>query len=231
MYKKITISIISVLLLGFIVLWLLSTYPYLKMSHNKDVTTRVLDSLQLDNTHNLMIVAHPDDDAIWGGAHLLSEDYLVVCLTNKSNKTRSNEFAKIMKAFGDKCIILDYPDKVLGKRADWSRIEKSLKRDIKTILEYKDWQLVVTHNQAGEYGHAHHIATHNAVTQLMNNKENLWYFGTYYSKGALDSLENPPAPISAEALQEKLKLLEIYKSQSVVIEHLSHMLPYEQWTQ
>ena len=31
---------------------------------------------------SLMIVAHPDDETIWGGSHLLKGHYLVVCLTN-----------------------------------------------------------------------------------------------------------------------------------------------------
>lgn len=35
-----------------------------------------------------MFVAHPDDETIWGGSHLLKKHYLVVCLTNGNNKTR-----------------------------------------------------------------------------------------------------------------------------------------------
>ena len=37
---------------------------------------------------SLMIVAHPDDETIWGGSHLLKGHYLVVCLTNGNNEKR-----------------------------------------------------------------------------------------------------------------------------------------------
>ena len=29
---------------------------------------------------NLMIVAHPDDETLWGGAHLIEDNYYVVCV-------------------------------------------------------------------------------------------------------------------------------------------------------
>ena len=43
-----------------------------------------------------MIVAHPDDETIWGGGHLLQDDYLVICLTNGNNQIRAKEFEKVM---------------------------------------------------------------------------------------------------------------------------------------
>ena len=44
-----------------------------------------------------MIVAHPDDETLWGGANLLKERYFVVCLTNGYDLIRSNEFKEILK--------------------------------------------------------------------------------------------------------------------------------------
>ena len=45
----------------------------------------------------LMIVAHPDDELIFGGAELIKHgpDYKVVCITNKNNKIRSSEFKNL----------------------------------------------------------------------------------------------------------------------------------------
>ena len=31
---------------------------------------------------SLMIVAHPDDETIWGGSHLINGNYTVLCITN-----------------------------------------------------------------------------------------------------------------------------------------------------
>lgn len=35
---------------------------------------------------SLMIVAHPDDETIWGGSHLINGNYTVLCITNVNNK-------------------------------------------------------------------------------------------------------------------------------------------------
>ena len=35
---------------------------------------------------SLMIVAHPDDETIWGGSHLINGNYTVLCITNGNNK-------------------------------------------------------------------------------------------------------------------------------------------------
>lgn len=56
-----------------------------------------IDQIHLEHVERLMIVAHPDDETIWGGKHLLEGHYLVVCLTNGDNVKRKNEFMNIMK--------------------------------------------------------------------------------------------------------------------------------------
>ncbi len=37
---------------------------------------------------SLMIVAHPDDETIWGGSHLINGNYTVLCITNGNNKKK-----------------------------------------------------------------------------------------------------------------------------------------------
>ena len=46
-----------------------------------------------------MIVAHPDDETLWGGADLMKESYFVVCLTNNYHTKRSKEFLQITVVF------------------------------------------------------------------------------------------------------------------------------------
>ena len=53
-----------------------------------------------------MIVAHPDDETIWGGMHLIKDKYLVICLTNGDNKTRAKEFNDVIKQTKGTGIIL-----------------------------------------------------------------------------------------------------------------------------
>ena len=45
-----------------------------------------LKFLNIKNFNNLMIVAHPDDETLWGGKNLIKDDFFVVCLTNGYNK-------------------------------------------------------------------------------------------------------------------------------------------------
>lgn len=54
---------------------------YVTGIRSSHVTVKELDSLQLEDCTKLMIVAHPDDETIWGGAHLADKGYFVVCLT------------------------------------------------------------------------------------------------------------------------------------------------------
>ena len=57
-------------------------YPYLNLPH---VTAADLDALDLDGYDKVMFVAHPDDDLLWGGRHLIEEKYLVVCMTRNES--------------------------------------------------------------------------------------------------------------------------------------------------
>ena len=52
-------------------------------------TNKSIENLKLKDTHKLMIVAHPDDETIWGGAELLKDNYLVVCITCGRSKNTS----------------------------------------------------------------------------------------------------------------------------------------------
>ena len=135
------------------------------------LTQSMIDELDLKDASKLMIVAHPDDETIWGGAHLLDRGYLVVCLTDGYNKKRASEFNEAVKASGNTPLILDYPDKVNFKRADWSEITDDIEADIELIMSAKHWDIAVTHNPKGEYGHIHHKKT-NAITVNAFNKTN-----------------------------------------------------------
>ena len=57
---------------------------------------------------SLMIVAHPDDETIWGGSHLINGNYTVLCITNGNNKKRKKEFMKVMEKTHSKAIILSF---------------------------------------------------------------------------------------------------------------------------
>lgn len=215
-FMLITIAIVSSVLIY--------NYNYVDKDYTK---------IDLNRAKKLMIVAHPDDETIWGGAHLLESDYLVVCITCGADKTRVKEFKKVMKETDDQYIMLGYPDKVLGIRSSWKEDEIKIYNDLQQIISLKDWDLIVTHNVNGEYGHIHHKKTNKIVTQIYNDyniTEPLYFFGKYYTKGNLAKLENKPKEIDEELYKKKVdNLIEVYKSQSFIKESFNQMFRYEDW--
>lgn len=185
--------------------------------------------LSLKQHRRLMIVAHPDDETIWGGEHLLRDSYVVVCLTNGDHEIRRNEFMQVMKASGNYGIILNYPDKRNGRRDDWSDCRQQILKQLKMIIDSNQWEIVVTHNPEGEYGHIHHKMTNQMVTSLMvqsNQLENLFYFDRYKKKNELSKKEKR---MEEKWFLKKQELCQLYGSQAKVIERLSHQFPYENW--
>ena len=184
------------------------------------------------NADKLMIVAHPDDDALWGGGHLMSGNWLVVCITNGRNDTRRDEFNRTMNASGNAHLILEYPDKVNGSRDSWDEVYEGISKDIGMLLSYKNWNTVVTHNPDGEYGHQHHKMTSRIVTQGCIDRhmtDRLEYFGKYYSAAKLPAAQDSLSRLSAEELKYKEYLLTFYRSQKSTITKLGHMNPFEEW--
>ena len=205
----------------------------IKAAHTVEpLTSEQVFQANMINADKLMIVAHPDDDTLWGGGHLASGNWLVVCITNGRNDTRRDEFNRTMNASGNAHIILEYPDKVNGSRDDWSEVREGISKDIGMLLSYKNWHTVVTHNPDGEYGHQHHKMTSAIVTQGCIDRgmtDRLEYFGKYYSAAKLPGVQDSLTRISDEELKFKEYLLTFYKSQKTTVNKLGHMNPFEEW--
>lgn len=203
-------------------------------TYSKPVTNETVTLLDLNQVNKVMIVAHPDDEMIWGGGHLLSSKYLVVCLTNGNNETRKEEFNEAVRACGSIPLMLSYPDKIFGIRSRWLFQQKKIEKDIQFILSYKDWEEVATHNPEGEYGHIHHkktsTITRNAWKRTCSNTS-LFYFGTYYNKEELRKVNDFLTPIDENILKRKLDILKLYESQDFIDKKFGHMYPYEMWVQ
>ena len=101
-FKLKTIKVLCIFLLSFITLTVIVSEKKIhrsnieKQAYSVDsLTNEQLKSVVDDSTKKLMIVAHPDDEVIWGCGHLMSGDYLVVCITNGKNEVRAKEFADV----------------------------------------------------------------------------------------------------------------------------------------
>lgn len=196
----------------------------------KPLSQKELSDIDFTKAENLMIVAHPDDEVIWGGGHLMERNFFVVCITNGKNKKRRREFESVIKKSGNQGIILSYPDKVNCRRDDWNKVKKQIENDLRYIIGYKDWGTIVTHNSMGEYGHIHHKITHKLVKDAWKHdksKAKLMFFGRYFTKSKIGFNEKALERLSDEQLQYKRELTSMYKSQKDTVKMFEHMDPFE----
>ena len=119
--------------------------------------------------------------------------------------------------------------------ADLESCREEIQQSIDTIVAQKDWATIATHNFKGEYGHIHHQMT-SAITTAAAKKadltDHLYYFGTYVKAKNMEKQKNQQYltnPLTGDELEAKLCLTKFYASQHKVMEHLGHMLPYENW--
>jgi len=226
--KKIIYLLISIII---ILLILIFYNIFFQDKETESLLDKQIKNLELDNITNLMVVAHPDDETIWGGAHLLEGNYLVVCITCGTDQERLEEYKKVMELTKNEYLYLGYPDKTNGERDNWDTVYESIIDDLKRIYELNDWDMVVTHNPEGEYGHIHHIMTNAIMTDdVVDNKDILYYFGKYYSKKKMKSEKPKLKRISDKEYEEKMKLIDVYVTQEFIKTKFDQMFPYENFT-
>jgi len=115
-----------------------------------------------------VIVAHPDDETLWAGGTILSHprwDCYIISLCRKSDPDRAPKFYRVLEILGAKGDIGDLDD---GPEQDPLN-ENLVKSAILQLLPGRHFDLLVTHDPAGEYTrHLRHEETSRAVI-------NLWY--------------------------------------------------------
>lgn len=147
-----------------------------------------------------MVVAHPDDELIFGGAQLITEcGWKVVCVTNRCEPVRSSEFLLLMKKLGCMYEMWDYYD-----RSDTYFNQENLEIDLRRVISEKNYKKIVTHAADGEYGHKHHIQIHETISAI--TKE-FYVFGR-------DKM------LPKDIWIKKLKLMTIYQSQKKMCKSL-----------
>lgn len=204
----------------------------------KNVTKKMgMSSFKIDkdkakDIQHVMIIAHPDDETLWAGDHIMKNKYLIICLTNGGNKVRKKEFDKAMKLTGNYGIILKYPDRTNRVKDNWKKSNKSIRNDIDYILNFKKWSTITTHNPDGEYGHIQHkftsmMVTNECVKYGMTDK--LDYFGKYYKINYLLKHDIPGALDFSDAQAKEQLMSTVYLSQGYAHRVFDHMVPYEKF--
>jgi len=119
----------------------------------------------------LCIVAHPDDCLIFGYSYIYNHsafDWTICYLTYHEDSPRAQEFKKFWQARNIKTKFLgfldDYQDQKTQRLNFWSGIDA----EAKCWNIAKDFELVLTHDANGDYGHIHHRLVHNSVKNHSN---------------------------------------------------------------
>lgn len=199
--------------------------------NNGLLTKQKLINAGIMNSSKLMIVAHPDDETLWGGGHLLEGDWFVICLTHEYTKSRRNEFYNAMQVSKSNAIILSYPDVIEGKRDDWSSVQSGIYKDIQLAMEINNWKQIATHNPLGDTGHQHHKKTNQIVTEVAKNTGNyskLWYTGKFYHAGKVPN--DLVITNDEETMKKKNLMISKYVGEKDYIDLFwKQMMPYEHW--
>jgi hypothetical protein len=114
----------------------------------------------IDKPYNkLIIVAHPDDETLWGYYQLKNnKGWKILCVTNANNITRVNELKNIAIYFDTALEIWNYEDSSVHYN-----MHPQLYKDIENEINKQNVKMVLTHNPLGEYGHIQHIKVSNVV--------------------------------------------------------------------
>lgn len=113
----------------------------------------------------LCLVAHPDDCVIFGYSYMHNHPEMkwhICYLTYCEWDPRGRELKEFWAMRGITCIFLGYTDDyrdIENKQISFN--EEQAREEIGNII--KAYDLVLTHNQNGEYGHIHHVFLHDCA--------------------------------------------------------------------
>ncbi|HLG86723.1 MAG TPA: hypothetical protein VKZ79_05945 [Alphaproteobacteria bacterium] len=147
-----------------------------------------------------VVIAHPDDEALWLSSTLGSADRIVFCFGDLFRRPRDSAARRraVAQLPLPGLIDLRLPECGGGLAVDWSRprlteagiaiIDDAAGRRYEANFEalvsalrtaLSGCREVITHNPWGEYGHAEHIQVHRAVTALQMELGYTIWFSNY----------------------------------------------------
>ena len=179
-----------------------------------------------------MLIAHPDDEILFGYSDIYYNYCTIICFTNKNNKIRSNEFNECMNNLlicnniknhimlplidsmkNNWCGISSFnppfaPGLKPGRQGGITN-EYIYNKYINEIIKDSVYDLIISHDSEGEYGHIQHIRVNNFAK----------YLGLKLNVQFIDFKQrNEDNIINETMLNERKLLLNIYKSQKTSIQ-------------
>ena len=117
----------------------------------------------------LVLVAHPDDCVIFASGYMDAHpeyEWTIVYLTCWRFHKRGREMSRYWKKRGIKTRYLGFKDhgRDLGLNGYYTWPKQEALRVLKRYINGYD--LILTHNAEGEYGHPHHRVVHESVQEI-----------------------------------------------------------------
>lgn len=141
-----------------------------------------------------LVVAHPDDEALWFGGLLIAEpgDWTIICCSiPRTDPIRAWKFFDACDVLGAK-----------GKLLPFTEAEPSAPLGHLERLDLAPFDQIVTHGIVGEYGHAHHVAVNRYIAARWPEK--MWA-GCYGKADGVRRIE-----MSGELYARKVQALRCY---------------------
>lgn len=113
----------------------------------------------------MAVVAHPDDCVIFAYSYIYNHpeyDWTICYLTYAEWEPRAQEFQKFWNSRNITTIFLGYRDDyrdIENKKISFDQAQAF--KEISNII--KPYDLVLTHNEQGDYGHIHHVFVNQAT--------------------------------------------------------------------
>ena len=199
MKKKILIFTLIIIIFIIFVYLYIPTYTKYKIIYNKSLYKK----------NKLMIIAHPDDELLWGYRYIYNcpNEWKIICLTNAKNIKRINEFYKVLTLMNiNNFEIWNHEDSLIGYN-----INKECQNNIIKELKNNNYELILTHNSYGEYGNIQHIGINNFMQKIKKK----FHFPINYFK-----IDKYFYTI------EKKNLIKIYSSQNIITYILNYLHPF-----
>ena len=114
----------------------------------------------------LCLVAHPDDCVIFAYSYMFNHpehDWTVAYLTYLPHEPRAAEFAEFWSRRNIPTVFLGFEDHWHDNEQKQLTRWYGLDAAVECQLLARDYDIVLTHDEHGDYGHIHHRVVHDAV--------------------------------------------------------------------
>lgn len=124
---------------------------------------KIRDRMNPPKTDSVLFVTHPDDDTLFFHTFIKEHKPYVCLMTTGWSFRRLPDFFKVMRYYGVR--FRAYPMKTKDSRMNL------LKRNANSVFAIKNFDIVATHNETGEYGHEEHVRVHQVIKEIVHSRD------------------------------------------------------------